>query len=558
MNSRTFSLIAFSIFTLILLVGFGSALSLTATPSPVKLTDQNPSNDFTVSDDTNFNLTSTFTPQQIVSGSNTANIVLEATGDKTNVSSIDFNASLDGDVSSFRLGTYSASFDVVGVDSTNSSLNNSVTVKVDFEKQFFTGDNEGQLEIRDIEFDVLNGFGDDEDFWYPLDEVEVEFEVENNGNFDIEDIEIETCLYDVSAERCIMDEDDMDLSLNDFDLDEGDDQSIILTLKINPDDLRAGNDEYRLYVSAVGEIDDRDSGFDGDSTGTSDFRGIEIITDEEFIIIGNMQTPESVSCGQTVEITADVWNIGDDDLDDDEVFLRVFNGDLGLNEVIEFVSGIDAMDSERISFNLNVPNDAEEKLHRIEVTAYDDEDMGDNDIYENGEGDEADYSVFINVQDCATFEDLTAISASLDSEAVAGKQLSIKAAILNLDSKSNTYVLSASGHESWADSLNIDTSTFILGEGDSQESILTFDVSKDAEGTQEFVLEVTSGGKTISQPVSVNIEPRSRFPSITGFTIGGENTYLWGLGILNIILVLVIIFVAVRIARRNREPASEF
>ncbi|MEX0920990.1 MAG: putative S-layer protein [Candidatus Pacearchaeota archaeon] len=551
MESKVFSLFMFGVFALLMLIGFGSALDLTPNSQAIKLSDQNPSNTFLVSGDTNFNLTSTFTPQQIVSGSNTANIVLESTGDTTNVSSINFNASIDGDVSSFRLGTYSASFDVIGVDSTNASENETVSVTVNFEKQFFTGENEGQLSITNIEFDVIDGFGDDE-FWYPLDRVEIEFNVENNGNWDVEDIEIETCLYDVSAERCIMDEEDMSISNDGFDLDFGDDQDVIVTLRINPDDLRAGNEEYRFYARAVGEIDDSDSEFDGDSTGVSDFESIDIITDDEFIILDNVQVPESVSCGQSLEISADVWNIGDEDFDNDEIFIRIFNSNLNLDETVSFFGGIDAMDSERMSFNVNVPNNAEEMQYFISVIAYDDESMGSNDVYENDEGDESRYTIFLNVRDCAGFEDLTAVSASLDSEAVAGKPMTVKATIVNLDSKTNTYVLSTSGYESWADSVRIDNPAFVLGAGDSQEVILTFDVSRDAEGTQEFILEVTSDGETMSQPVSVNIEPKG-FLGITGFATGSGDSYLWGLGVLNVILVVVIIFVAVRIARRNRR-----
>ena len=36
---------------------------------------------------------------------------------------------------------------------------------------FYEGENQEDLEISDLEFNTLSGFGDDEDYWYPFDEV---------------------------------------------------------------------------------------------------------------------------------------------------------------------------------------------------------------------------------------------------------------------------------------------------------------------------------------------------------------------------------------------------
>ena len=63
-------------------------------------------------------------------------------------------------------------------------------------------------------------------------------------------------------------------------------------------------------------------------------------------------------------------------------------------------------------------------------------------------------------------------------------------------------------------------------------------------------MQLTTDEKVISQPVSVLVE-KAGFSLITGNIVLGENWYLWGIGALNIILVLIIIIVAVRLVRKK-------
>jgi len=416
-------------------------------------------------------------------------------------------------------------------------------------KNFYVGSNEGKLRVFDIRSDTLSGFGSDDEFWYPLDEVEVEFRVENNGNWDIEDIVIEACLYDISSERCVLDEDDMDISNDEFNLDLGDDQRVRLTFVVNPEDLRAGNEDYTFFISAVGDIDDRDSPINGEETGTSNSKDIEIRTREEFIIIDNAQFTNSVSCGETVGMTVDFWNIGDTDLDNDEVFVLAYNRDLGINEVIKFPSGIDSMEYERVSLNFNIPSNTKEAQYLISMTAYDDENLGTNSIFENSENDESKYNVPLNVK-CSSpsgNKDLS-IAASLDSEAKAGKEMSVRVTLTNTANLIRSFVIEPTGYDSWAEVSELPSTMTVVPSG-TGEGVIKFNVDGGASGTKTFTVNVYSGTDLVAtQVVSVNIEPKS-FLGITGSAVGG-NAFLWGFGILNVILLLIIIFVAVRIARR--------
>jgi uncharacterized membrane protein len=417
---------------------------------------------------------------------------------------------------------------------------------------FYEGENQGKIKISDFDISVTEGFGDDEDYWYPFDEVEIEFDVENKGDWDIQDIEIKVCLLDTESGDCVLDEDDMDISEDKFDLDEDDDEvTVTLTFTLNAEDLNADTNNYELYVSAVGEIDDSDSDYDEDETGESRSESIEIRTDEEFIIINEFKFQETVQCGAEVQLTADVWNIGDKKIDEDKIFIRVYNADLELDELIDFDEDISSLDKETLNLMFNIPEDAIEGSYTIRFTVYEDDSYSSSDIYENDEEDEAIYYATLRVEGACTQEDKVSITAALVSGGEAGKNLVVKATITNTGSELTTYTLEAGNYADWAESVELDSSTLVLSEGESKDVLLNFDVKSKVKGEKSFNINVSSdSGLSVQQPVAVSITESSGFFGITGNVIGGgENWYLWAIGALNVILVVIIIIVALRIAR---------
>ncbi len=431
------------------------------------------------------------------------------------------------------------------------------TGKVSTNLPFYTGENQGNLKVSDIDFNTESGFGDDEDYWYPFDEVKIDFNVDNKGEWDIEDIEIEACIWDEEDEKCIFDEDDMDISDDKFDLDEGDDLDVTMIFEVDADELEEGNTEYTVYIKAVGIIDDNSApdDVDGDKTGDSDSQEIEIVTDDEFVIINDIhfEPASPVTCGSEVQITADVWNVGDDDLDDDEVYVLVYNKALGINEEFEFSSGIDAMDSEKISFYIQIPEDFEEGTYKIEFIAYDDEDMSDGDVFETSkEDEEAIYSDYLTIEGNCIFKPEATISTSLQSGGIAGEELVVKATVTNTASETRTFTTSADGYSSWSELVDVAPEVLVLDSEESEDILITLNVNKDVSGEKAFSVILTEDENVISQPVTVTIEKAGfNFNSITGGIISEENWYLWGIGALNIILVLIIIFVAVRLVRKK-------
>ena len=403
-----------------------------------------------------------------------------------------------------------------------------------------TGEDAGSLnddlEIKIKDINVMSGFGDDDEFWYPLDEIEVEIEVKNDNNdYDIDDIEVEWGLYDVEENKWVIDDKE-----SDFNLKDGNDKTMFITFKVEDvDDFT--NDDYVFYVWANAQVDD------DANTKVCDFdsQPIEITNDDDFVVLDDIQYPKTASCGSEVQITADVWNVGDSD--QDEVKVVIFNSELGINKIVE-IGDINDFDNEILDTFVEIPSDVEEKTYAISLKVFDE----DNDVYKTDEdNDESEYIIRITLDSC--FVSSTAlVSANLESGGEAGENLIVKSTIINSGTSSATYTINAAGYAEWANSVSIDQSVFTLDAGASKEVLLTFDVKEDASGEKQFNIEVISGNEIVStQPVQVEIEGTSSwFAGITGNALEDSNKYLWGIGILNVVLIIFIIIVAVRVARK--------
>lgn len=392
----------------------------------------------------------------------------------------------------------------------------------------------------DTKGNSLVKFGDD-DAWFPLDDIEVEIRIENKGEEKIEDIEVEWGLWDTSSDEWVIELDDE----KDFDLKSDKEETLTISfnlegsLDVDLDELSDG-DHYRFYVIVNGYDNEVE-----DDICASDYEEIGIVIEDDFVVLSDFQFPETVSCDSEVQIIADAWNIGDSDQDD--VYVRVFNTELGINQKVD-VGDINAFDHEDFNVILNIPEDAKEKIYSINFEVYDE----DDDIYENDfDDDKAEFHILLQVSGNCGIKTDALVSASLESGGRAGEELVVKATIVNTGSDSSTYNLNAVGYSEWATSVDVNPSTILSNKGDSREVLFTFNVKKDVSGEKTFDIEVRSGGELIlTQPVSVMIEKAGGISGITGRVIGGSNLYLWGIGALNIILVIIIIIVAIRVARK--------
>jgi len=395
----------------------------------------------------------------------------------------------------------------------------------------------GDLDIKIKDINIMSGFGDgSEDFWYPLDEIEVEIEVENNnGDEDMDDIEVKWGLYNVDKDDWVIDDEE-----SDFNLKDGQDETMYITFELEDVDDFEDDDEYIFYVWANGELEDTNI-----AVCDFDSQDIEITNNDDFVILDDITYPSTASCGSEVQITADVWNVGDSD--QDEVKVVIFNSELGINKIVE-IGDINDFDNEFLDTFVEIPSDVEEKTYAISLKVYDE----DNDVYETDENnDESEYIIRITLDSCSV-SSTALVSANLESGGKAGENLIVKSTIVNSGTKSATYTVNAASYAEWANSYSVDQTTFTLDAGASKEVLLTFDVKEDVSGEKQFNIEVISGNEIVAtQPVQVEIEGTSSwFAGITGNALQDSNKYLWGIGILNVILIIFIIIVAIKVAKK--------
>lgn len=465
-----------------------------------------------------------------------SNIQLTQSGDFTvNFSSNNFNlnagasqtiaVTITSDLDDLKIGSNSATI-------TATSGSTSASGKITTEKSYCSFKDNGNL---DIEFDIENkGLGDETE-WFPLDEIEVKINVENKGNEKMNNIDVEWGLYNKKTRKWIIDDKE-----NDFDLKENDDKTITINFKL--DDVKEFEDsgDYVFYAKATGE----DYEFDGNETCTSDSKSIDVIIEDDFVKLNDLEFTETVSCGAELQVSADVWNIGDED--QDNIYVLFYNKDLGIIDQKVEIGDINAFDSEKLNTILKIPQNAKEKTYTIRATVYD----KDKNVYETKDNDESKLDLLINVQGSCAVESKAVVSAVLVSGGQAGKELVVKATITNTGDELTTYNINAAGYAEWASLVELSEKTIILSAGELKEVLMTFKVNKDVSGEKTFDIELVSGSDLIiKQPVQVSIE-KSNFLGITGNIISESNWYLWGIGALNIVLIIIIILVAVRFAKK--------
>lgn len=415
---------------------------------------------------------------------------------------------------------------------------------------------EGDLNV-DIDDIAVKGLGDDEE-WLPLDDITIDILVENeNNDYDIDDIEVSWGLYNKDTGKWYIDDEEKD-----FDLKDDEDKELTIKFKLDDDIDELEDGDYVFYVWAKGNLDnDSDNGEDLCSF---DSESIDLIIEDGLIILDKFsingvkldkvedQTylfSNSVSCGDKLIIEGEIWNIGDDD--EDDVYIMAHNSELGINEKIN-IGDIDALDKDKFTFEFEVPKDLSEKRYELWFTIYDE----DNEAYENDdyyENDEADFKVSIDVEgSCSLSVSDVSIVASLESGGKAGEELVIKAIVTNTGSKLASYTLNADKYSDWASLVSGVPSTVIIEAGQSKDVLMTFKVNSDVSGEKALNILVLSDGEVVKEyeVTPIQIEKAGFSFPFTGSAISEGNWYLWGIGALNIVLVIIIILVAVRVAKK--------
>ena len=461
------------------------------------------------------------------------------------------------DIGSVSGTLYLADGDIVDVNETI----NIIIIKTFCElgEQSYT-DIEGdkyELELKDVE--ISNDDGDDYD-WVPLDTITIEVEVENTGDDKIRDIIVELGLFDEDGDNIIDDMnglDDEQIELGR--LSEGDDETVIFEFQV-PADFE--EQTYTLVIKAYSDDEGEDTictSYSSDFDTTSKYYEIisgERETDEEnHIVVDSIRiSPSTAECSEIVQVSAEVFNIGDEDYED-QVKVTLYNEALGIDMTKTIREDFDQGDSEEIEFEFTIPENAEPATYLLEFRTYYDYD--DKDDYYNLMSEKRFYKSILVDGNCVIIsESNVEITAQLDSEtpeANAGEQVIVTTTLENTGEDSTLYTVSVYGNSAWSSVSGIDPTTVIIPAGESKEIDIILDLDKDAQGDKEFTIKVTHDGEETEQKVALSINAKTS-SGITGAAISDhikENGFIYAIVLINLILIIAIILVIRRMVTSN-------
>jgi uncharacterized membrane protein len=427
------------------------------------------------------------------------------------------------------------------------------TGTVSIENNFCEAGEQGtDLEISDVNID--NNDGDDEE-WSPLDKIEVEVEVSNDADEKIKDVFVEIGLFDSSGKNIIKDMEDLDDEEIDLgSIKDGDEKTATFTFTV-PADFE--DDKYRLVVKAYSDDNEfgedklctsRVSEFDDDFFQEID--GERETDEEKHIVLNNIKiTPSPAQCNERVQVTAEVFNIGDEDYED-QVRVTMFNSELGINDENIIREDFDQGDSELIDFEFDVPASATEKIHIIEFKTYYDYDE-DVDTYDETSDEEFTVSLRVegNCDASSNGDSSVQITAELDAEtpeAVAGEQVIINAILKNNGNEEATYAIGVDGNSEWSQVSSIEPRLLTLSPGQSGEVGIVLLINSDVSEDQELTIRSSHNGLTTEQKVVLAVQSTgSQGSSDLGPFVGHikNNWFIYLIILVNVILIIAIILV---------------
>jgi uncharacterized membrane protein len=401
----------------------------------------------------------------------------------------------------------------------------------------------GNLSLSDISIDTD---GSDDLEWKPLETVTIEVDVEDIADTDARNVKVEIGLFNDEGRNVIG---DMDFENSDdkvFDIgtiNDGDRETATFKFKI-PGDTNEGT--YRLAVKAFSTRAGESNECTDLGLGQGYYESITVnrqSDNDKLIAVDNIAVPEQVTCGETISGNFEVFNVGDEDQDQIKIEMR--GTELGVSQDFEIRENLDMGDSKEVSFNFKVPTNLRDGYYRL----------GFKPLYNYRNGnyrDESDETFYgsVRVMGCSytgpstPSSDIT-IDASLASSAEPGKELVIEAQISNSGNEQKTFTVDATGYQTWAQLSSISKRVVTLAPGRSETVTLKFNINSDVSGSESFLLQVGSAGQLETQEVEVLIKEQTS----TGFTFGGNNM-IWIIAAVNLVLILLIVFIAIRLSRR--------
>lgn len=409
----------------------------------------------------------------------------------------------------------------------------------------------GDLQIKN--FDVNNnGEGTDDD-WEPLDSITIDVDVKNtNTDDDIKNVLVEIKILDSDNNDVTSDfnfkDDQIDLGR----INNKDTETATFTIEEVPADLEEGN--YKVYVKAYSDDDEELQCVDrsSDLSENDEYQAISFSrVDDKAVVIRAIDLSNSIqaTCGEkNLAISFPVYNTGADK--EEKVLVNLYSKELGLDEY-QVIDNLRSGKRKDVSFLVNIPQELSKTLYKIEVINFFDYNEGDeleSSSYDSNSKDdlEESYKINLNILSCGASSLEPVISASLESEAKIGSELSVKFEVTNTGSETINFEFSAEGYESWADLISITPESKNIKAGESVDVLVK--LTPKTTGTNKFSLNAVSDKTSSSQDVSVKVSDEKS----SSFNFSKDNVVLYL--IISIAALIILIFITLLIrGSRNRE-----
>ncbi len=420
--------------------------------------------------------------------------------------------------------------------------------KITIEKNFCNQGKIGtDLKIKNV--DITNNGKGENDEWMPLDEIEIDVEVENlNNNDKIKDVEITLGLLDSAGNDVLRDKDFLNKGNDKIDIgriSSGDEATAKFKIRL-PADFKDEN--YKLVVKAdykdheelnnycIAESSKLDKTFYQAISGE-----LETEDDRQIVVYEIEVTPSPAQCGENVKVTGTVVNVGGKKYED-QVRVTLKNEELGIDlEKIITKNFDDQGDDETVIFDFKVPQ-AEEKIYTLELKTYYDYEKNKDTYHEVSEDT---FTEILRVGGNCNVQTVE-VTADLDSEtpkAVAGKRVIINANLRNTGDAEATYTVSIFGNSGWSNLVSLDPQIFTLAPGESKEVNIILSVNEEAKGDKEFTIRTAFGTQVNEQKVAFAVVPEGD-AELTPFVENiKSNWFIYLIIIVNIILIIAIISV---------------
>ncbi len=455
-------------------------------------------------------------------------------------SPIDINA----DLSRLHFGENTATVTARSAEGT--SATNTYSIRKSF---CSSGVRSTNLTLRNV--DIVE-YNEKADTWKPGDGITLEAEVKSNVP-DSDDIVIEMALFDEQGNDVTGDLTFVSKDKEQVDVGNIGDDSETATFEFRvPADMDKGN--YRLAVKAFSDSEGEDkvcNDISGDFGSNLYFKPIKIENEKEegrYIVFDNARTtPNQATCGDSVALTTDVFNIGTKKQERTRV--NLVNRELGINQQFEIKKTMNVGDKQKgVSFIFTLPRNAADKTYNLELTADYNYDKGQDEYDISSEtSTDVPLKVFGCTPSVADASSKKAdITANVESEVAAGKDVVIKSTLRNVGNATTKYALVIKNVDSWATIKEVSFDKIIeLAPGQSKDITFILVAKDTAKGVQSLLIEAVSDRATDSKTFTVTF-PETK---AAGLNLGG-NTLLWIIGAVNVVLLIIIVLVAIKLSRR--------